>query len=91
MNETFKYQAVADQRELARYLTVLAEGVESGALAVAEGNLNFTIQPRGLIDLVVKVRRKQGRTKVNLEMAWLENPLAAAPGAPGAPGAVGRP
>ena len=83
MNETFKYQAVADQRELARYLTALAEGVESGALAVAEGNLKFTIQPRGLVYLVVKVRRKQGRTKVSLEMVWVEGPLPAASGAVG--------
>jgi amphi-Trp domain-containing protein len=72
MNDTFKYQTAADPPELARYLEVLAEGVKTGTLTVAEGHMNFTIRPRGLIDLWLKVRRKQGRTRVSLELSWAE-------------------
>ena len=82
MNETFQYQTAADQASLSRYLAALAEGVAAGALALADGQMSFTIRPRGLTDLAIKVRRNQGRTKVSLEMSWSEEPAAgsAAPG-----------
>jgi amphi-Trp domain-containing protein len=86
MNDTFKYQTAADPPELARYLTVLAEGVTAGTLTVAEGRMSFTVFPRGLIDLGLKVRRKQGRTRVSLELSWAEEAPETGPGP-----AAGRP
>jgi amphi-Trp domain-containing protein len=80
MNDTFKYQTATDPLELARYLTVLAEGVKAGSLTVAEGRMSFTIFPRGLIDLGLKVRRKQGRTRVSLELSWAEDQPETGPG-----------
>jgi len=77
MNDTFKYQTAADPPELARYLAVLAEGVKAGTLTVAEGHMSFTVLPSGLIDLGLKVRRKQGRTRVSLELSWAEETPAA--------------
>jgi amphi-Trp domain-containing protein len=78
MNDTFKYHTAADPAELARYLAVLAEGVKAGAMTVAEGHMSFTINPRGLIDMGIKVRRQQGRTRVSLELSWAEERPAAA-------------
>jgi amphi-Trp domain-containing protein len=78
MHDTFKYQTATDPPELARYLAVLAEGVKAGALTVAEGNMTFTIHPRGLIDLGLRVRRNQGRTRVSLELSWTEEGQSAA-------------
>ena len=85
MNDTFKYQTATDPPELARYLAVLAEGVKDGALTVAEGSMSFTVHPRGLIDLGLKVRRKQGRTRVSLELSWAEEGPGAEPGPEGRP------
>ncbi|MCL2028841.1 MAG: amphi-Trp domain-containing protein [Deltaproteobacteria bacterium] len=79
MNDTFKYQTATDPQELARYLEVLSEGVKAGALTVAEGHMSFTIQPKGLIDMGLKVRRKQGRTRVSLELSWSETGLEGRP------------
>ncbi len=72
MKDTFKHQTAVDPVELARYLTALAEGVEAGVLPLAEGGREFAIHPRGFIDLGLKVRRKNGRTRVNLELGWAE-------------------
>jgi amphi-Trp domain-containing protein len=82
LNDSFKYQTAADPPELARYLAVLAEGVKAGTLTVAEGHMSFTILPRGLIDLGLKVRRKQGRTRVSLELSWAEGEPESDPGPP---------
>ena len=79
-NDTFKYQTAADPPELARYLAVLAEGVKAGFLTVAEGSMSFTIRPLGLIDLGLKVRRKQGRTRISLELSWAEEGPESGPG-----------
>jgi hypothetical protein len=72
MKDNFRHQTVVDPAGLARYLTALAEGVERGALPLADGELDFVLHPRGLIDLSLKIRRKNGRTRLALELGWAE-------------------
>lgn len=72
MKDSFKHQSVVDPAGLARYLSALLEGLEKGALPLADGELEFVIHPRGLIDLNLKARRKNGRAKLSLELAWAE-------------------
>lgn len=75
MKDIFKHQTAVDARDLARYLTALAEAVEGGCLPVAESGRAFSLRPKGLIDLDFKVRRKNGRTRVRLELSWAEEGL----------------
>jgi len=76
MKDTFKYQTAVDIAELSRYLAALIEGVESGNLNLRENEHSFSVHPRGLIDLGVKARYKNGRAKISLEMAWAEDEVA---------------
>lgn len=73
MKDTFKYQTAVDVAELTRYLTAVLEGLESGNLALRENEHAFSIHPRGLIDLIIKARLKNGRTRLSLELAWAED------------------
>ncbi len=75
MKDIFQHQTAVDARDLARYLTALAEAVENGRLPVAESGRVFSLSPRGLIDLDFKVRRKNGRARVRLELSWAEEGL----------------
>lgn len=72
MKDHFKHQTAVDPAGLARYLNALAEGVERGALHLADGELDFVLHPRGFIDLSLQIRRKNGRTKLTLELNWAE-------------------
>jgi amphi-Trp domain-containing protein len=74
MSDSFKFQTAADPGDLARCLTSLAEGLKSGVLAVAEGEVKFSVHPRGLADLTIKVHREKGRVRVGLEISWFEAP-----------------
>ncbi|UQZ89015.1 hypothetical protein C4J81_07310 [Deltaproteobacteria bacterium Smac51] len=72
MKDTFKHQTVADRDDLAMYLRALADGLERGELPVAENGRSFSLNPRGLVNLTIKVRRKDGRNRVNLDLNWAE-------------------
>jgi len=72
MKDAFKYNTAVAPAELAAFFEALAEGVRDGRLPVSEGGRVFSLHPRGLIDLNIKVRRKTGRAKVSLDLAWPE-------------------
>ena len=76
MKDIFKYQAAVEPRELARYLTALAEGVEEGSLRISQDGRAFSVHPRGLVDLGLKIRRKGGRVRVSLDLGWTEEETA---------------
>lgn len=72
MKDNFRHQTAVDPAGLARYLNALAEGLENGSLPLADGELDFVLHPRGFIDLALKIHRKNGRTKLALELNWAE-------------------
>ncbi|MDR1921060.1 MAG: amphi-Trp domain-containing protein [Candidatus Adiutrix sp.] len=72
MKRTFKYQTAADPVDLARYLEALAEGFAQGRLSLTEDERVFAVHPCGLVNLSVKVRRKDGRGRLSLEFTWPE-------------------
>lgn len=77
MKEDFKYQSAVDAPGVAAYLRQLAEGLEAGRLSVAEGGRDFSVHPRGLIDLGLKLRYRNGRTRMSLDLAWAEDEAGA--------------
>ena len=70
MKDTFKHQTVADRRDLAAYLRSLADGLARGEFPLSENGDSFSLNPRGLLNLAVKVRRKDGRNRITLDVAW---------------------
>lgn len=73
MKDSFKYQTAMDQHDLAAYFHALAEAVERGELPLAEGERGFCLCPRGLLNLVIKARRKEGRSRVLFDISWAED------------------
>ncbi len=72
MKDTFRYQGVADQSELAAYFRALAEGLERGEFVAAENDRTFSLSPRGLMRLTLKARRKEGRSRIIVALNWDE-------------------
>lgn len=67
-----KFQTSTDVAGLAHYLISLAEAVKSGCLPIINYDSEFSLHPRGLVDLTVKVRRKKERGLMTVEMSWSE-------------------
>ncbi|MDR1045251.1 MAG: amphi-Trp domain-containing protein [Candidatus Adiutrix sp.] len=72
MKDVFKHQAALDPQDLARLLEILAKGAESGRLPLTEDGRDLTLHLRGLIDLRLLVRRRQGRCRLSLDLVWAE-------------------
>ncbi|MDL2260425.1 amphi-Trp domain-containing protein [Deltaproteobacteria bacterium OttesenSCG-928-K17] len=72
MKNSFKYQVAVDSVELSRYLAALLEGVENGCLPLSDSEDCFALHPRGLMDLTLKVDKKAGRTRFNLDLTWAD-------------------
>lgn len=73
MKDSFKYQTAADQAAAAAYLRALAEGIERGEIRAAENEHSFTLTPRGLLSLTLKIRRKEGKSRVHIDIAWADD------------------
>lgn len=73
MKDSFKYNSAVGTDELAAILEALAEGAREGRLPAGEGGRQFSLHPRGLVDINLKVRRKGGRSKVTLDLAWADD------------------
>ena len=70
--KNIKYQMSVDAEGLVEYLNALIEAVNSGYLPVKGLDNEFSLHPKGLIDLNIKIRRKKKRGLIALEMAWSE-------------------
>ncbi len=72
MKDSFKHLTSLDPRQAAAYLAALSAGVERGSLPLAEGERDFELRPQGLIDLALKIRRQNGRARLELALSWSE-------------------
>lgn len=85
MKDSFKHNTAADGAGLARYLTALAEALENGSLPLTRPGRSFNLHPRGLIDVGLKVRCKNGRGRLTLNLSWAEEEPELFPDSPAAP------
>jgi amphi-Trp domain-containing protein len=54
-------------------LNALSEGIQKGCLSFYNKDKDITLEPVGLIQLEVKVKRSENKTKINLKLGWKEN------------------
>jgi len=69
----FKHESVQDKTSIVKYLNALSEGLQKGSLTFNNKDKDITLEPVGLIQLEVKVKRSESKTKINLKMGWKEN------------------
>lgn len=72
MKDLFKHLTSLDPQQAAAYLAAVSAGVERGSLPLSEGKCDFELRPQGLIDLALKIRRKNGRARLELALSWSE-------------------
>jgi amphi-Trp domain-containing protein len=70
--EEFKHESLQDCASIVRYLKALIEGLESGRLEFGTDDQELSLEPRGLLELEVRAKRKGGRSKVALKLGWRE-------------------
>ena len=69
-DEDFRHDSIQDGKSIARVLAALIEGFEKGHLDVGSGDHTVHLEPGGLLEVEVQAKRKNGRSKLVLKVAW---------------------
>ncbi|MET0412821.1 MAG: amphi-Trp domain-containing protein [Polyangiaceae bacterium] len=71
-DDEFRHDSLQDQQSIAKYLEVLVQGLQSGKLTFESDAKRIALEPQGLIELEVRVKRAHGRAKVRFRLMWRE-------------------
>ena len=71
--DAFRHESVQDRHSITRYLRALLEGFESGRLELGSPGQSLVLEPHGVLDLEIKARRKDGRSRITLRVTWRED------------------
>jgi amphi-Trp domain-containing protein len=73
--DEFRHESLQDQKSIVKYLTAIANGIESGKLTVGDDDQQFVIFPQGLLKLEFKAKRKDDKVKLEFEVSWKERQM----------------
>jgi len=71
-NDEFNYESMQDSRSIVKYLEAVAQGFDSGRLLFCSGKNELLLKPQGMLQFLLKARRKDGQVKVSLKVSWKE-------------------
>jgi amphi-Trp domain-containing protein len=75
--DNFEFARIASPEEIAEYLTSLAVGLKRGEVSLETGEQTLRLVPSGELKLELKVKQKEEKGKIGLEIAWkLASPRA---------------
>lgn len=78
-NDEFKHESLQDRETIVRYLNAIKDGFVKGRISLGSKEKKIVLEPRGLLDLEIRAKRKNNRVKISLKVSWNafkdENPL----------------
>jgi amphi-Trp domain-containing protein len=69
----FKHESIQDRISIVNYLNALSEGIQNGHLLFQNTEEAIVLEPVGLLNLEVKAKRTNSKTKVMLKLSWQNN------------------
>ena len=72
--DTFEFARIASPEEIAEYLTSLAVGLKRGEVTLEYGERALRLAPGSDIKLQLKVKGKDEKGKIELELGWKSGP-----------------
>ncbi|HEU4367333.1 MAG TPA: amphi-Trp domain-containing protein [Methylomirabilota bacterium] len=66
----FEFARMASPEEVAEYLSSLAVGLKRGELSLESGERALRLSPPANVKLQIKVRQKESKGKLSLEIGW---------------------
>jgi amphi-Trp domain-containing protein len=66
----FEFARVASAEEVAEYLSSLAVGLKRGEVSLESGERALRLSPAGSVKLEIKVRQREAKGKIALEIGW---------------------
>ncbi|MEW6260796.1 MAG: amphi-Trp domain-containing protein [Thermodesulfobacteriota bacterium] len=72
--EKFDYEAIQDRKSMRQFLNTLIEGIENGKILLSSDKDRVLLAPTELIRFTLKAKRKPGKSKITLKLAWNDFP-----------------
>ncbi|MBN1150209.1 amphi-Trp domain-containing protein [candidate division WOR-3 bacterium] len=69
----FKYESLLDNESIIKHLATLTEGFKKGELVFKRGKEEILLKPEGLINLEIKSKVKDGKSKLTVKFSWKKN------------------
>jgi amphi-Trp domain-containing protein len=73
---SFRYESLQDTESIIEYLDVLRQGFASGKLRVAVRDKEMVLEPKGLIEFHLEVKRKDERQRLSMKFTWKDEGFA---------------
>ncbi|MBU1040330.1 MAG: amphi-Trp domain-containing protein [Proteobacteria bacterium] len=69
-DQRFVFESMQDAQSIRKYLEAVMEGLDKGRLVVTTGSEEFVLEPAGLMNFIVKARRRGGEGRLSLSITW---------------------
>ena len=66
----FKHDSVQDRQSIVRYLEAMIDGIRNGHLEFRNDEQEIVLEPSGLLELELRARRSDNKTKLSIKLAW---------------------
>ncbi len=76
--DRFEFARIAAPEEIAEYLTSLAVGLKRGEVTIESGKRTLRLSPAGDLKLELRVKNRDDKGKVEIEIAWKQRSLTTA-------------
>ncbi|AMK12732.1 MAG: amphi-Trp domain-containing protein [Pseudodesulfovibrio sp.] len=74
--EKFVFDSLQDCETIKEFLTSLVEGFENKSITLTTNGDEIHLAPNGLLQFMVKAKKKGPENKLSIKVAWKENPEA---------------
>jgi len=71
-SDEFKHESLQDRQSIVQYLDAISKGFSNGKLVFANRDKQIIFEPKGLLKLDVKAKRKSDKIKLSLKVTWKE-------------------
>ena len=73
--DKFEYESIEDRQSIRNYLKTLVEGLEKRRIVFADEKDNVMLIPAELIRFSIKSRKKSGKSKLTIKLAWNDSTI----------------
>ena len=68
--DKFEHESIEDRQSIRKYLNTLVEGLEKRRIVFTDEKDNVLLIPSELIRFSIKSRKKSGKSKLTIKLAW---------------------
>jgi amphi-Trp domain-containing protein len=73
--DTFDHESIQDRQSIRQYFNMLIEGLEKGRIKFTSEKDTMLLTPAEMIRLSIKTKKKSGKSKLTIKLAWNDSPV----------------